>query len=428
MRFFIVTSLLYVVYTLNYIVLKETEQNLYQCNYFEFNYDFLNIIIFYFLSVPFISYILKKSNENIFSMLLSTLLIVGVLPGVVVLCFDMHSVTSYFFMFFVYLLFIFSLLKSNFIFTKKNITKEVKQYEIEMNVKLFKIIGFIGFFIYLYVFIRYINFLDFKSMGEVYVQRALSKELISNAEGYLIMFTKNLAAFSLLILALKFRMQLYVWMVVFIFATDYAFGAHKSSLFVIAYTLFYYYFLSKFDLKKYYYVFATILIVLVSILLNYVIVVDHPYLTKVIGLYDRAFHTNIGLFARIYEYCNEFGFFYGGNGFIGKLFLDAEDAISGTKTIGSYFFYDGVQSNTNFIANGYLNFGYIGSFVQIFILWLLFNKKDDFVFKTNFIIILPLIFMYSKLLNSVGIQTALLSGSMILFVFLIKYGFKIKYS
>ncbi len=427
MKFFIITSILYITYTINYITLKETDQFLHQCNYFEYTYDTLNIIIFYILSVPFIAYILKKSTENIFSMLLSTLIIVGILPGIIVYSFSNHPSILYFFILFIYLLFIFSLLKTNISFNSKKPKTQNNTYIITMNIKLFKIIGFIGFFIYVYIFFKYMNYLDFKPMSEIYIQRALSKELISSTEGYLIMFTKNLAAFFLLILALKFRNQLYLWMIIFIFTVDYALGAHKSSIFTIAFALFYYFHLSKIDLKKYYYIYATAVIITISILLNYIIMTDHVYLTKIVGLYDRVFHTNVGLFARIYEYCTQYGFFYGGDGLIGKIFLNPEDAISGTKTIGTYFFFEGVQSNTNFIANGYLNFNYIGSFIQIFIVWLLFTKKDDLIFKNNFTIMLPLIFMYSKLLTSVGIQTALLSGGMALFVLLMKFGFKIKY-
>ena len=427
MKFFIITSILYITYTINYITLKETGQFLYQCNYFTYEYDILTVIIFYILSVPFISYILKESTENIFSMLLSTLIIVGILPGIVVYSLSSHPSVFYFFMLFVYLIFIFSVFKTKTTLNNKKTQINTYNHEIVINTVLFKIIGFTGVLIYFYIFIKYINILDFKPMSEVYLQRAIYKETVSSIDGYLIMFTKNLAAFFLLILALKFRTQLYLWLIVIIFTIDYALGAHKSSIFVIAFVLFYYYHLSKVDLKKYYYVYATAVILAISLLLHYSIITDHTYLTKIVGLYDRTFHTNVGLFARVYEYCNEFGFFYGGNGLLGKVFLNPEDAVSGTKTIGSYFFFEGVQSNTNFIANGYLNFNYIGSFFQVLILWLLFSKKDDLIFKNNFTIMLPLIFMYSKLLTSVGIQTALLSGGMALFVLLMKFGFKIKH-
>lgn len=418
---------MYIIYSINYIIIRENGFNfLHQNNFFEYKFNFFTLIINYLITVPFISYILQKSFNKIFSMLVSILLIIGVLPGIIVYSFSNNESNFLFIILFVYLPFIFTIINRRRITTKTTKNKDTNGI-ITMNERIFKFVGFIGVLIYIYISIKYFKYLNFNPFSNIYIQRELYNTIVTGIDGYLILFAKNLSTYCLLIIAVLYRNIYIIFLIFFIFIIDFFLGAHKASIFSIIFVFLYYLYVYKINFEKYYYLIILYVISIISFVLILTIYYFNNFSFIILGLYDRVFHTTSGLFARIYEYCNEFYFFRGGTGLLGKIFDGVDKGLSSTKEIGSYYFSDGVQSNVNFISDGYLNFGIIGSFFQIFILWSLFNNKDDFICKKYFFLLFPLVLMYAKLLTSISIQTSLLSGGMIIFVIIIKYGFKIKY-
>ena len=92
--------------------------------------------------------------------------------------------------------------------------------------------------------------------------------------------------------------------------------------------------------------------------------------------------------------------------------------------IGDYYFSSGVVANADIISDGYVNFGMVGAIMQIFILWLFIGERDNRIFITNYMVIFPLTVVYGMVLFSMGLQTALLTGGMLFFFLLVKFGFK----
>lgn len=424
-------TFLYVLYCVNYIILREADRSLYLGGFFNYNLNVSDIILAYFASVPFISLILQNSTKKIFPMLLSTLLLVGVLPGVIMYALSGSESIYIFFIFYIYMVFAFSLV------TRGKITfglDEALKAESPLNnfqsggvdFRLLRIFGLIGVGFYAYLTIKYFNIMNFRGISEVYVQRSLFQSVLSGWEGYFILFSKSIAAFSLLIIAISYRKAYYLLPMAFIYLSDYSLGAHKDSIVSIIFAVLYYFVLSRIDLKRYYFVIVAFGIGLFSLVLQYSVIFKRPWLDIVVSLYDRVFHVTAGLFARFYEYTNENYFFYGGTGILGKLFSGVDNGVASTVEIGEAYFSRNVKANADLIADGYLNFGIIGSFFQLFILWLIFNKRDNKVFSDYFILIMPMIFIYSKVLFSMGLQTTLLSSGMLFFIVLIKFGFKTK--
>lgn len=409
--------------------MRETDQYLYLGSFFDYELSTSRIITGYLLTVPFVAFILKNALNKIFPMLLSTLMLIGVLPGVIIYILSTKESIYVFFIFYIYMVFILSfLVRKKLAFSVKKVggsSDLSTDFNNEsINLTLFKLVGLFGFVFYVYLSIKYINVMSFSGISEVYVQRGLFAGIVTWWEGYLIMFSKSIAAFSLLIVAIKLRNVNYLLPCLFIFLVDYSLGAHKSSLISMIFSILYYFVFSKMNIKKYYFLVVTLGVTLFSLLLQYAIIFKSSWLIVSIALYDRAFHVTSGLFARMYEYTNANYFFHGGTGLIGKIFSGVDNGMASTVEIGEAYFSETVQANADLVADGYLNFGTAGSFFQLFILWLIFNKRDNKIFEDNFILIMPLLFVYSKLLFSTGLQIVLLSGGMFFFVLLIKFGFR----
>jgi len=422
LKMYLLSSGLFLIYLTNYIVLRETEQGLYLGRFFEYDFDIENLAFAYIISVPFIASILQLSLKKIFPMLLSTLMILGVLPGIIIYALSNNSSMTTFFIFYIYVIFILSL------FTRKEIELNIQDpqhslaHSKKINLKVLQVFGFIGFIFYIYLTVKYVSILQFRSINDVYIQRSLFASVVSGWEVYFITFAKYISAFSFLIIAINLRKISYLLPTIYIYLIDYALAAHKASIVLLLFSIFYYTVLSKVNIKRYYFIALFIVIFIFSLLLQLSIYFSASWSVNLVGLYDRVFHVTSGLFARFYEFANENYFFYGGSGILGKIFSGVNEAY--TFIIGEAYFSENVRANADIIADGYINFGIIGSFLQLFILWLFFNRTDDHTFETNFNSLIPLILIYSMVLFSMGLQTALLTGGMFFFVLLIKFGFK----
>lgn len=422
LKMYLLTSGLFFIYLINYIVLRETEQELYLGHFFEYNLNMRHVALGYVMSVPFIAFILQNAMHKIFSMLLSTLMILGVLPGVIVYTLsDYDASMMTFFIFYIYIVFLLS------IFTRKEIALHREEEDLHLstqviNLKVLQILGMLGFIFYLYLTLKYFNILDLRGFNEVYIQRRLFADIASGWEVYFITFSKYISAFSFLIIAINLRKVSYLYPTIYIYLIDYALAAHKASIVLLLFAIVHYIVLSKIDIKRYYFILLFVVISIFSLFLQVSIYFSTVWSVKLIGLYDRVFHVTSGLFARFYEFANEYYFFYGGSGILGKLFSGVNEAY--TFVIGETYFSENVRANADIIADGYINFGIMGSLFQLLILWLFFNKRDDAAFETKFNSLIPLILIYSMVLFSMGLQTALLTGGMFFFILLIKFGFK----
>ena len=423
LKMYLLSSGLFFIYLINYIILRETEQGLYLGRFFEYDLNIGNIILGYFMSVPFIAFILQSSLNKIFSMLLSTLVLLGVLPGVIVYSLSNHNPSMMtFFVFYIYVLFILSLFTRREIALDMNNQQSVTLNPKVINLKILQIFGLIGFIFYIYLTIKYFHILNFRSINDVYIQRSLFASIVSGWEIYLITFSKYISSFSFLIIAINLRKSSYLYPTIYIYLIDYALAAHKASILFLIFAIFYYSILSKVDIKRYYFISLFSAISIFSLFLQINLYFSTSWSVNLVGLYDRVFHVTSGLFARFYEFANENYFFYGGSGILGKLFSGVNEAY--TFVIGETYFSENVRANADIIADGYINFGIIGSLMQLFVLWMFFNKTDNHTFETNFNSLIPLILIYSMVLFSMGLQTALLTGGMFFFILLVKFGFK----
>ena len=428
-KMFLLTTSLFIVYAFNYVSLKETGQWLYLANFFDYNYNLDKLIFYYIVTVPFISFTLKNALVQIFPMLLSTLTLMGVLPSIIICAFSTNTAISTFFIFYIYFIFIFSLFSRKAIVVKPSHQRPIKGYENtrdNINWKIFKVIGWLGVVFYIYLMVKYRNILHFSPFGDIYEQRSLFKGIVLGWEGYIIMYSKSIAAYSFLALAIGNRSIKYIFPLIFIYFVDYLLAAHKASMASIIFALVYYFYLSKLDLKRYYFMALAFAVGVISAFLQYGIWLSREWVTLVIGLYDRMFHVTFGLFARMYDFVETNYYFYGGTGLLGKIFSGVDNGKASTIVIGEYYFGENIQANADIIADGYLNFGYLGSFMELFILWIIFNRKDNKVYEKHFVLLLPFIFIYSRLLFSTGLQIVLLSGVMFVFILLVKFGFRTK--
>lgn len=92
---------------------------------------------------------------------------------------------------------------------------------------------------------------------------------------------------------------------------DYLLAAHKTSIVLMFFASSYYFYhnyiyrvddlLSKLILY---------IVLLFTFSINYFIYIDNTYLDIVIGLYDRIFFVTCSLFARFYEYANNYYFLW----------------------------------------------------------------------------------------------------------------------
>ncbi len=430
-KIFGIITFAYVLYCVNYILLREAGSYLYLGRFFTYELDVGNIILAYFASVPVISYIIKNSTKRIFLMLLSTLLLVGVLPGVIVYSLSNSESIYLYFILYIYVVFVFVFFARNKVAFSLGRVGEFglssgSQRTDGVNLLLLRFFGLVATASFIYLIIKYFNIISFRGIAEVYVQRSLFQSVVLGWEAYFILFSKSVGAFSLLIIAVGLRRPYYLLPLIFIYLSDYSLAAHKDSIVSMIFAIFYYFVLSKIDLKKHYFVLVVCGIALFSLVLQYALVFENSWLDIVVSLYDRVFHVTSGLFGRFYEYTNENYFFFGGTGLLGKVFSGVDNGMASTYEIGQAYFSEGVRANADLVADGYLNFGIAGSFCQLFFLWLLFNKRDDRVFHDHFILIFPMVFVYSKILFSMGLQTTLFSSGLFFFIIMIKFGFRPK--
>lgn len=422
LKIYLLTTGFFIIYVINYVLLRESDQFLYLGNFFSYNFDTENIVIAYFSSIPFISFILYRSFRQLFAMFLSLLMILGVIPGVIIYALSNDESIFVFYIFYIYLVFIFTF------FSRNKISLSLKYKNMQncthhnINLQILKIFGMIGFFFYLYLNIKYFNLLSLKNFDDVYSQRSLFSSFSSSWEEYFITFSKYISVFSFLIIAISLKRIFYLFFISYIYIIDYLLAAHKASLVLLVFVVIYYSILNKLDLKRYYFLSFFIVLIIFSILLQFSIYYHMAWSEILVGLYDRVFHVTSGLFSRFYDFTNIKYFFYGGSGILGKIFSGVDEPYM--LIVGEYYFSKDVRANADLIADGYLNFGVLGSFMQLLILWIIFNKYDNYIFKNNLNLFMPLVFVYSFLLFSMGLQTTLITGGMIFFIFLIKFSLK----
>lgn len=401
------------------MAIRLSDAYLYLGGYFSYKENYESVLIAYFLSVPWISFILHKNDKNLFCMLLSYLLILGVLPGVIAYAFSDNSSIWYFLLLYVFVPLLFSLIERP---TFSLARARARESEGNLNSKVLLLFGFFGFIFYCYLFVKYFYLLDFRSFSNVYQQRAIFLDVVTPLESYLIPFSKYVCTASLLILAVYRRRFLYLVFLSFIFLTDYGLAAHKASIFLWLFSVGYYFYGSKVDMKKYTMPLILFLVMVFSFLMQLSLIFpDSEARAILVSIYDRIFDVTSGLFARNYYFANHEYFFRGGVGLLGKIFSGVDR--NSYDVIGDYFFSKGVAANSDLVADGYINFGVAGSILQIFFLWLFVSKRDNKVFSSHYNVILPLTVVYGMVIFSAGLQTALLTGGMIFFFLFIKSGF-----
>lgn len=417
--YLLLTSMFFLLYAINYSLLREYNVHLYLGSFFDYHPNPYRLLWFYIISAPLVAVILQKSASNLFLMLLSTLVLLGGVPGIIIYSQSSNESIFYFYSFYILLIFLFGL------FSRKNIRirgKNTSSGIFRINEKVLFIFSIAGFVCYVYLSLKYYYLLSLRSINDVYIQRSLFASVVTPMEGYLIIFSKFIGSFSFLILAIKKRRALLLLPIAYIYIIDYLLSAQKSSAFLFLFCLFYYFYGSRINFKKYifYIIFLVILAFSLALHISWYLGL-HNLGLSMISLYDRVFDVSAGLFARNFEFANTNYFFHGGIGLLGKLFGGAQE--NPYIVIGEYYFSKGVVANADMISDGYVNFGTIGSIMQIFALWLFIGKRDNRFFKNNHSIIIPLTVVYSMVLFSMGFQTALLTGGMLFFFLLLKLGF-----
>ena len=327
-----IITFLFILYSFNYITIRESNIWLYLGSFFDYKYSLMDLFFAYVMTIPFLAYTITNNYKNIFSSLLTLLLLVGVLNGIIIYSLSSESSIYVFIILYVYVIFIFSLLKRK----KIIFTKQFKQ-KTDINIRLFLFFTYFGFIFFLYLMVKYFSILNFSGISNVYIQRALFSSVVNTWEIYMIVFSKYIAAFSALIMALYKKNKFYLLVIIFIFSIDYLLAAHKTSIVLMFFAISYYFYhnyicrvnnlLSKLILC---------IVLLFTFSINYFIYIDNTYLDIVIGLYDRIFFVTCSLFARFYEYANNYYFFYGGSGLLGKIFSSISIDEAYTFVIGEH--------------------------------------------------------------------------------------------
>jgi len=417
---FLFITFLYILYASNYVIIKENNTWLYLGNFFDYKFSFINLLLAYIVTIPFISYIIMNNYKSIFSTLLTLLLLVGILNGIVVYSLSTKDSIYVFLLLYVYIIFIFSVINKR----KIKFRSEFKEKPY-LNIKLFLFFAYLGFIFFIYLVVKYFSILNLNTISDVYIQRTLFSNIVNTWEIYFITFSKYISAFSALVVAIYRKNKYYLLITIFIYLFDYLLAAHKTSILLMLFSISYYFFHSFiYNIKDLLVKLIFCIVILFTFLINFY--ANSTYFDIIIGLYDRIFFVTSSLFIRFYEYANAYYLFYGGSGILGKLFSSISINEPYTFVIGEYYFSKGVQANADIISDGYINFGFIGSFAQIFILWLFFNKHDNLKFYYYKKFLLPFTFLYSIVLFSMGLQTALLTGGFIFYIIIVKYGFYLK--
>lgn len=419
---FLFVSLVFIMHLVNYITIKNKGIHLYLGTFFDYNLDILNIITSFLISVPIITLLISRNTNNIFIMLTSLIIIVGVLPGSIL--YSLSSLESKYTFYTLYILAILILSikspkKINVISSADN---NISQ-NTTMNPKFIKIFAFLGFLFYIYLDIKYFSILSFQGISDVYIQRSLFKSVVLGWEVYLIAYSKYISASCFLMLALYYKKFTYLIPLVYIYVSDYLLAAHKTSIALMLFSLIYYKYLYKMDVNKLYILLIITIVFIFTVALQFVNYINSDFMYTLVGLYDRIFFVTASLFARFYDFANNNYFFYGGSGVLGEILSSISVKDSYILVVGKEYFSDGVVANADLIADGYINFGFLGAMVPLFILSILFNRYDNYVYSKNFILLFPITFVYSLILFSMGLQTTLLTGGMFLYILIIKFGF-----
>ena len=416
---YLIMSFFYVVLlNLNYIFIKTSGFYLYLGDWFDFEFSFFSLfssVVFGFFTL----YLFLKKISGIYITLFSAVILLGVVPAIVIYSYSSDASKYYFYLSYVFFLFLFSF----FLRRKVSLSKCHGSCEdLKIDIRFFRLIGLIGLILFVYFLLKNISHLNFSSLDDVYVQRAISRELVVGFEKYLYLFMKYGAGYSFVFLAFYFKSYLYFITFSVIFFFDYLLGAHKFSLFVII--LMFIFFISvkyKSLLKiKVEYLFFSLSFYFLLTLSVFMHLVKDIYIPYVIAIYDRLYFVLAGIFARNYDYVQSNGLFYGGSSKIGT--IAGAEPVDVYYAIGAYYWTDGVMANTDIISDAFVNFGALGVFVTLLIFWALFNKVDDKFFYQNRYVFIPVVTIYSiSAVYSLGLSIALLSGGLIYLIFYLNF-------
>jgi hypothetical protein len=397
-----------------------------------FNYESLSVSFFVSALIAIIMvyiYLIRVAFSAITG-LLSALVLLGVTPGILAYSALDDPSTPYFYFCYVFpimFLMVFSRYKIGTSFTGHFAEKTSVKNIYSLRIIPVQILLLISFMLLLYFIIKNYSVLSWSGLDDVYTQRALSKDRFGAVEKYLYLFMKYVGGGLSIVLSIYLKKYLYYIFFLLIFLFDYFLGAHKFSigiiLFVTSYIVYLKY-LSKYlggdSLFFFYTAFGISLLFSILITLFKSVASIAPYL---IATYDRVFFVTVGIFARNYDYVTINGFFYGGSSIMGRLLGSEPRDVY--YVIGEEYWSKGVMANTDIISDGFINFGYLGVIVTVFIFWLSLNKVDDRVYLTSIRCLYPLTVLYSiSAIFSLGFSIALLSGGLFFYFILIKCLFK----
>ncbi|MGB3489923.1 MAG: hypothetical protein WBA62_17665 [Xanthobacteraceae bacterium] len=364
----------------------------------------------YCIVLPMLYAFLRRITRDLFSFLLTPIVVVGGVSGSIVTSFA--NLQSWLLITSLYILtpLCFSYLPPPGV----RISQRNATYNPTNSLLL---IGFIATGFYIYLLIKYRSILSFASLSDVYEARHAFGAVVANWEQYGITISKYAGAFCLVGYAIKERSPLALLPVCFIYLVDYSLAGHKASLaFLLVSCALYYWFGHR---EKSFHVWtipAALSIVSAATLL--IMSINAPWSPIVVGLWDRLFLVSSGLFARYYDFANDTHFYWGGPGILGRIFggLQQDYYIA----VGEHYFGPMVSANADFISDAYINFGMIGVFTAFLVLRLLINHRDNRLYRQERTLLITLMVPYSFVIFSTGLQTAMITGGFLFGLLILK--------
>lgn len=101
-----IITFLFILYSFNYITIRESNIWLYLGSFFDYKYSLMDLFFAYVMTIPFLAYTITNNYKNIFSSLLTLLLLVGVLNGIIIYSLSSESSIYVFIILYVYVIFI----------------------------------------------------------------------------------------------------------------------------------------------------------------------------------------------------------------------------------------------------------------------------------------------------------------------------------
>ncbi|MEO9335874.1 hypothetical protein ABFT80_00370 [Mesorhizobium sp. SB112] len=395
-----------------YVTLRNAEYHLYFGSYFIYEPSLLLLGVSnaIFILVPALWLFCRKSQNDLFCFVLLPLVAVGGICGSIVASLSdpywWAIITS---LYVVLPLALSGIAGGNFTRLKVVVGHDGRA--------ILAFVGLIGAAFYFYLSIRYSSQLQLSGLKDAYSTRAEFASLVSGWERYGIQFSKYVSAFCAAAYAIERRKPLFLAVPLFIFIVDYLLAAHKISLAFSGLILVFYYWFAHRRLQfNAYYVPAALSVAQWGVLS--VVGTSSAMGIWAVAFYDRLFMVSSGLFARYKNFADQNGYFWGGNGLLGRFFDGRTD--NPTHTVGAYYWREGVSANADFISDAYINFGFSGILIAFVVLRLLLGRRDNWLYRDEGRMLITLMTPYALVLFSVGLQTAMISGGFVFGLILIK--------